>query len=127
MFGQWVLRTGRLLPRRLAGFEPAAICAEQTASAPSVTQIFGGAAWHRRVDIRKVGRAAPLCPTHEREHDADNYDDHCQPNEQVSPAHGGAGHAAKSEQRRHQGDNDQDKRIVDKVSGHISKSPGPDG
>ena len=36
----------------------------------------------------------------------------------------GAGHAAEAKQRRHQGDNDEDKRIIDEISGHNDVSRG---
>jgi hypothetical protein len=41
--------------------------------------------------------AAALGSTDEGEHDADNDDDDGQPNEQMSPAHRGAGHAAEAQ------------------------------
>ena len=71
--------------------------------------------------------AQSLSSAYEGEHNAHDDDDDRHPKKQVSPAHGGAGHAAESQQRRHQGDDNQDKRIIDEVSGHSMRPPGVDG
>ena len=68
--------------------------------------------------------AVALCSPHESEHDADNDDDNGHPYEEVSPAHSSGKYAAEPEQRREGGDHDQDKRIINKVSGHVGASPG---
>ena len=63
-----------------------------------------------------------LHSTDKGEHNAHNDYDDCQPYEEVSATHSSRSYAAEPKQRRPQRDNDQDKRIINKVAGHISVS-----
>src|SRR5271168_2362942 len=69
------------------------------------------------------GPATPR-PTHEGHHDADNHYYNSEPYKEVSAAHRGRRDAAEPQQRRDDRNHDQNKRIIYKVSGHVSASPG---
>src|SRR6185437_12233427 len=60
-----------------------------------------------------------LCSPDEGEHDADDQHDNSHPDKKVSPAHRGRGDAAKPEQGRDQRDDDQNQRVINKISGHM--------
>src|ERR1700722_3295432 len=72
-------------------------------------------------------RPAALRSSHEGHHDADNHNYNGEPYKEVSAAHGGRGDAAEPEQRRDDRNDDQNKRIIYKISGHVSESPGLGG
>src|SRR5579863_262044 len=62
---------------------------------------------------------APLRSPDEGEHDPDDQHDDGHPDEKVGPAHRGRGDAAKSKQRRDNRDDDQNQRVINKISGHM--------
>src|SRR6185312_17052947 len=62
---------------------------------------------------------APLRSPDEGEHDPDDQYDNNHPDEKVSPAHRGRGDAAKSKRRRDNRDDDQNQRVINKISGHM--------
>ena len=86
----------------------------QRVDLPSLRRSLGG-----QIARAYLKQNPQLHSTQEGEHDADNQDNNRDPYEEVSAAHRGRSDAPEPEQPRDERDDDQDKRIINEISGHL--------